>query len=118
MILGLYVCLVLCLCLVIAQTYNRFNTLWSCWDLWRTHCLLGMRTVPYTNSCTVPSDSHSCCGHQDLQYKLDGMVYGMAACRLNCIVTAVTAITQHMALPCNCDFAGDETQLITSNVPV
>jgi|SRR5712671_5241528 len=57
-----------------------------------------MCTALYTNGCTVPSDGHGCRGRQDLQHKLDGTVYGTAACRLNRIVTAVMAITRHMAL--------------------
>src|SRR5882672_5017816 len=46
----------------------------------------------------VPSDSHGCHGHRDLQHKLDGTVYSTAACYLNRIVMAMMAITWHMAL--------------------
>src|SRR5712675_307058 len=57
-----------------------------------------MCTAPYTDGCTVLSDGHGCCGHQDLQHKLDSMVYSTAACRLNHIMMAVMTITRHTAL--------------------
>jgi len=52
-------------------------------------CAVGMCTVPYTDGLygTVWWSWHPC--HQGLQPKLDGTVYSMAECHLNCVVMAI-----------------------------